>query len=234
MLANQGAYLRFPFTFTASKLGKTGLASVPVNIYRNGSATPIATGTLTEWVGGAYYYDLVQGSVDANGEYLGVAITDDSSVDSKVSYSFYTVGKAGTPNLDATVSSRASAASLATLSTNLDAVAVAVSDLDDYVSDQFAEVLTDTDQIAELNQGYVSRTVAVSPVPSTTTFTATAGETTASFWVGSVVVFTAGALTGLARRVTGYSTAKLVTVSPALPVAPSAGDTFILTGRIDS
>lgn len=105
MLGNQGEYLRFLFTFTSNKQGKTGL-SPSASVYRNGQATALATGVATEWAKGVYYFDLSGVSVNADGEYLGVAETSDGSVDRKVAYSAYTVGKAGTPRLDAAVSTR--------------------------------------------------------------------------------------------------------------------------------
>lgn len=139
MLANQGAYLRFMFTFVdaTTKLGKTGLTP-DVDIYRNGSATPIATGTCTEWVDGSYYYDLSSGSVNAAGEYLGIATTSSSDTILKVAYSAYTVDKAGTPYLDASVASRAAAATALSTATWTSGRAAALDYLDVAVSSRLA------------------------------------------------------------------------------------------------
>ena len=131
MLANQGAYLRFMFTFVdaTTKQGKTGL-SPSVNIYKNGSASAIATGTCTEWVAGVYYYDLSSGSVNAAGEYIGVATTTSSDTILKTSYSAYTVDKAGTPYLDASVASRAASATALSTATWTNGRAAALDYLD--------------------------------------------------------------------------------------------------------
>lgn len=139
MLANQGAYLRFMFTFVDSTTlqGKTGL-TVTVNIYRNGSATPIATGTATEWVAGSYYYDLSSGSVNAAGEYLGVGTISASGTTLKTSYSAYTVDKAGTPYLDASVASRAAASTALSTATWTSGRAAALDYLDVAVSSRLA------------------------------------------------------------------------------------------------
>ena len=107
MLNLQNTSIRFGFAFVASatKLGKAGL-SPAVTVYRNSSATPIATGTATELANGLYFYDLSSGLNTVDGELWAVAITTDDTVVSKVSYSHHLVGKAGLPNLDAAITSR--------------------------------------------------------------------------------------------------------------------------------
>lgn len=60
-------------------------------------------------------------------------------------------------------------------------------------------------------------------------------STTASFYNGSVIVFTSGTLRGLARKIGTYAggTNRTVTVSTAFPSAPANGDTFFILGRIE-
>ncbi|HWA97904.1 MAG TPA: hypothetical protein VG713_05405, partial [Pirellulales bacterium] len=59
-------------------------------------------------------------------------------------------------------------------------------------------------------------------------------NSTNSFYVGSVLVFTSGTLKGVARKITGYSGAtRTLAFATAFPAAPGNGDSFYITGRID-
>jgi hypothetical protein len=80
-----------------------------------------------------------------------------------------------------------------------------------------------------------SDSVQASPAPSTTQFAGSSSlSSTDSWYVGSVLVFTSGALDGLARKITSYTGAtRLITVTSAWPTAPSSSDTFRILGRID-
>jgi hypothetical protein len=80
-----------------------------------------------------------------------------------------------------------------------------------------------------------SDSVQASPAPSTTQFAGSSSLNSGDSWyVGSVLVFTSGALDGLARKITSYTgSTRLVTVTTAWPAAPTAGDTFRILGRID-
>jgi hypothetical protein len=77
--------------------------------------------------------------------------------------------------------------------------------------------------------------VQASPSPSTTAFAGSSALSSAnSFYVGSVLLFTSGALDGLARKITSYTgSSRLITVTAAWPTAPTAADTFRILGRID-
>lgn len=58
-------------------------------------------------------------------------------------------------------------------------------------------------------------------------------STTASFYVGCVLVFTSGVLQGIARKVTGYTSGRVLSFATAFPTAPANGDGFALIGRIE-
>ena len=80
-----------------------------------------------------------------------------------------------------------------------------------------------------------SDAVEASPSPTTTEF---AGSSSLSsdddFYNGSVLFFTSGDLDGLARKISDYTgSTRLITLSPALPAAPSSSVTFRIIGRID-
>jgi len=79
-----------------------------------------------------------------------------------------------------------------------------------------------------------STTVAVSPTPTTTAF---AGGLTGACYPdncfrNAAIVFTSGSSAGLTPRTVSAFTSSsgLFTVSPALPFAPSSGDTFLIVG----
>jgi len=81
---------------------------------------------------------------------------------------------------------------------------------------------------------FITSSVTNETTPSTTTFTGAVGlETTDDFYGGGgsgknmLVLFTSGALKGLAREIIDYSTARLFTVE-AFPTAPANGDKFII------
>lgn len=77
-------------------------------------------------------------------------------------------------------------------------------------------------------------TVAVSPTPTTTAFAG--GLTGASYpdncFRNAAIVFTSGSNASLTPRTVSAFTSSsgLFTVSPALPFAPSSGDTFLIVG----
>lgn len=77
--------------------------------------------------------------------------------------------------------------------------------------------------------------VQASPSPTTTAFAGSSALSSSnSFYVGSVLAFTGGALRGLARKITSYTGAtRLITVTSAWPSAPTATDPFVILGRID-
>lgn len=108
MLEQTANALTFYAFFVASKQGKAGLA-VTVDVYKATSATPIVSGaSATALGGGLYYYTLSSASVDAEGAYLAIFKTTDTTVDQQHIPALWVVGTAGVENLDAAVSSRAS------------------------------------------------------------------------------------------------------------------------------
>jgi hypothetical protein len=80
-----------------------------------------------------------------------------------------------------------------------------------------------------------SDSVQASPSPTTTAFAGSSSlSSTDNFYVGAVVLFTSGALDGLARKVTAYTgSTRLITVTAPWPSAPVAAATFRILGRID-
>ena len=105
-----GDSLRFFFHFTALADGasKTGLAPA-INVYRNTTTTPIATGTATELgTTGLYYFEVAGALTGTAGEYIAVASTTDAMVTAKALAALYTVdARYGLlDRLDAAISSR--------------------------------------------------------------------------------------------------------------------------------
>jgi len=81
---------------------------------------------------------------------------------------------------------------------------------------------------------YLSSSVASGSI-STTSFTGDSYlSSQGGFYVGSVLLFTSGALSGMARRISGYDgVTKVLTFATAWPTIPSLSDTFIIMGRIE-
>jgi hypothetical protein len=111
MIEQIGNTLAFYGFFVASGVGATGL-TVTIDVYRNG--TQIVTGgSTTEVGGGLYRYTLAAASVTVEGEYAAIFKTT-GTADQKHIPALWTVGHAGLENLDATISSRATAGSSVT------------------------------------------------------------------------------------------------------------------------
>lgn len=106
MIEQIGNTLAFYGFFVASGVGATGL-TVTIDVYRNG--TQIVTGgSATEVGGGLYRYTLAAASVTVEGEYAAIFKTT-GTADQKHIPALWTVGHAGLEDLDATISSRATA-----------------------------------------------------------------------------------------------------------------------------
>lgn len=103
MLEQVGNSVDFYFFYVASKVGKTGLVDVTVDVYRAG-ALIVTAAAATEVGGGLYRYTLGSGSVTVAGEYAAVAKTADATVDQKWIPSLWVIGRAGVEFLDASVS----------------------------------------------------------------------------------------------------------------------------------
>jgi len=143
MIEQQGNAIKFYAFFVASKVGKTGL-TVTIDVYRNDTEI-VTAGSATEVGDGLYKYVLASGSVNAEGEYVAVFKTADTTVDQQHIPALWVIDKAGVDNLNATVSSRASQASLDTL--------------DDYVDTEVAAIKAKTDQLAFTNANKVDAAV---------------------------------------------------------------------------
>lgn len=127
-VSNAVTFLAF---YVASKVGKTGLADVTVDVYRNG--TEVVTGAAATEVGDGFYkYELGSGSVTVAGEYYAVFKTADATVDQQHIPALWLIGRAGVENLDAAVSTRLATAGYTTPPT-VGAIADAV--LDELVTD---------------------------------------------------------------------------------------------------
>lgn len=69
----------------------------------------------------------------------------------------------------------------------------------------------------------------VTGTPTTTVFDVTLASATDDYYNGEIIAFENSALKGFTRKVTDYvGSTKTITVSPALPVAPSSGDKVFL------
>lgn len=119
-LANAVTFLAF---YTESKVGKTGL-TVTIDVWeiqKDGTSTEVvAGGSATEIGDGLYRYVLASGTVDAEGEYVGVFKTATTTVDQQHLPALWSIQRAGVENLDATTSSRATAAALALVQADTD------------------------------------------------------------------------------------------------------------------
>lgn len=133
MLEQVSTAVTFFAFFVASKVGKTGLA-VTVDVYRGSDNNATVTGgSATEVGGGLYKYTLSSGSTGTESEYLAIFKTSDTTVDAKHIPALWAVGRAGVENLDATVNSRATQASVDTI--------------DDFLDTEIAAIKTRTDLI---------------------------------------------------------------------------------------
>lgn len=112
MLENQGNNLLFVAHYVKDGDAVTALA-VTVNIYevtRTGVTTQLVNaGACTEIGHGLYRYILAAAQVDEDAEYPAVFHTD-GDVDQADIPAMWSVGRAGTPNLDAPISGLPSAA----------------------------------------------------------------------------------------------------------------------------
>jgi hypothetical protein len=103
--------------YTASGVGKTGIA-VTIDIYGLVSGTPIVSAaSATELGGGLYYYTLASGSVGSVGEYIAIFKTADATVDQKQLPGIWSVGRAGIENLDGLISTRSTQTSVNSIPT---------------------------------------------------------------------------------------------------------------------
>lgn len=93
--------------YVASKVGKTGLLDVTVDVYNPAGAEIVTAGAATEVGDGLYSYTLASGSTGTVGEYAAIFKTADGTVDQQHIPALWVVGRAGIENLDATVGSRA-------------------------------------------------------------------------------------------------------------------------------
>lgn len=94
--------------FVSSKQGKTGL-TVTTDVYNPAGTLVVTAGSATAVGQGLYKYTLASVSVTTEGEYLAIFKTSDTTVDMQQVPAMWVVGRAGIEDLDATVSSRASA-----------------------------------------------------------------------------------------------------------------------------
>lgn len=105
--------LRFTAFYTASGVGKTGL-TVTADVYRN-STKIVTAAAVTEVGDGLYQYTLASGSVTAEGVYIAIFKTADTTVDGQHVVAGWTAQVAGVEHLDADVSSRAVGGSTVTV-----------------------------------------------------------------------------------------------------------------------
>lgn len=98
--------VKFLAFFVASKVGKTGLADVTVDVY-DPAGSLVANGAAASEIGGGLYsYELAANQVSAVGEYPAVFKTADATVDAQHVPSLWVVGRAGLENLDVGINTR--------------------------------------------------------------------------------------------------------------------------------
>jgi hypothetical protein len=114
MLEQTNNALRFVTFFSASKQGRTGL-TVTVDVYSPAGSQIVTGGSASAIGGGLYSYVLSSSLVTAEGEYLAVFKTSDTTVDQQHLPSLWVVGRAGIEHLDAAVGSRAAPGAAMTL-----------------------------------------------------------------------------------------------------------------------
>lgn len=163
MLEQQGNALVFTAFYTASKVGKTGLADVTVDVYEGG--TLIITGdSASEIGGGLYSYTLGSVEVDANAHYYAVFKTADATVDQKHIPAMWIVGRAWVNRVDDDVTSRASAATALSTAEWTNARALLIDNLAN-LDASISAVLTAIAGIAAAGAaavwGYASRTLTI-------------------------------------------------------------------------
>ena len=100
MIELSGNALKFYVFFVGSKAGATGL-TVTVDVY-NPAGTKIISGSAASEIGGGLYsYELSSGSVSAEGEYIAVFKTTDTSVDQQHIPALWVVDRAAKDIYDA-------------------------------------------------------------------------------------------------------------------------------------
>lgn len=157
--------VKFLAFFVASKVGKTGLADVTVDVYDPAGAQIVTAAVATAVGGGLYSYTLAGASTGAEGEYVAVFKTADASVDQRHIPALWVVGRAGVEHLDAAVSSRLADADYAAAPT---AAAVADQVWDEASADHVAAGSTGA-KLALLGTGTVNVTAPVSSDGNTVT-----------------------------------------------------------------
>lgn len=99
-LSNAIKFLAF---FTSSKVGKTGL-TVTVDVYNPAGTQVVTAGSATAIGEGLYAYTLSSVSVGAEGEYIAIFKTTDTTVDQQHIPSLWVVGRGGVEHLDLNIS----------------------------------------------------------------------------------------------------------------------------------
>lgn len=101
-----GNSIKFIAFFVATKVGKTGLADVTVDVYNPAGVEVVTAAAATVIGDGFYSYTLALGSVATEGEYLAVFKTADATVDQQHIPALWIVGRAGVEFQDASIAAR--------------------------------------------------------------------------------------------------------------------------------
>ena len=112
MIEQIGVALPFTAFYSTLGVGTTGL-TVTADVYRNGTEI-VAAGACTDAGDGLYTYTLASGSNTVEGVYIAVFKTATTTVDQQHMVAGWYVGVAGVENLDAAISTRATAADVST------------------------------------------------------------------------------------------------------------------------
>jgi hypothetical protein len=99
MLEQVGNSLSFTAFYTASGVGKTGLADVTIDVYGPDLIAIVTAGPTIEVGGGLYVYALDGIETATEGEYRAVFKTSDGTVDAQHLHHVWTVGRGGIEDL---------------------------------------------------------------------------------------------------------------------------------------
>lgn len=94
-----GVALDFVAFFVASKVGKTALADVQVDVYKRDGTKIVTNGAAVEIGGGVYRYTMAANLNTAEDMYIAIFKTTNTTVEMQHVASLWPVGKGGIENL---------------------------------------------------------------------------------------------------------------------------------------
>jgi hypothetical protein len=201
----------------------TGLDSI---ISLDGASFDSCTNEATE-IGttGVYYLDLTSGEMDAD---TVVVLVQTSTEGAKTTTIVLYPEEVGDVRCDVTAINGDDTVP-GTLADALDGTALLPVNVAEIDADSAA-----AENLAAIQAGTVLWGV-VAGIPAADSFSVTAADLAAEdhYYIGSVLVFTSGALRGIARRISSYNSSKVLGFEPPFPDTPAEGDEFLVLGRIN-